>query len=341
MLQEMIHEPRIILLDDRPPVDERIRLWMGDSRGRWGGRHPRRRDHELPRRDLHQLLQLLPGASGGLTLVERFTRVDADTIEHHYTVNDPDSYTRPWTASVPCAASPARCTSTPATRATTAWRTCCAGRACRSGTRGAVGGSNPGSTGSTGRNDPEGTRAAGGDRDDDAAVAEQLHHRRSRSCTRQGAGGGDNALPPSRRMSGVRGQGSADFHSLKVSVSVDGHVLAPDCASSTFRQGRSNARHSGSATAPAARLPWSRINRSWGWGVSDRHSAGGPAVGAPEGTWRRRRAFLAAGHSRSAGGVTRRAARSTAAVDRSLRASAGATGTRRRRGSRPAAAPPS
>ena len=34
-------------------------------------------------------------------MVERFTRVDADTIEHHYTVNDPDTYTRPWTASIP------------------------------------------------------------------------------------------------------------------------------------------------------------------------------------------------------------------------------------------------
>jgi hypothetical protein len=101
MLQEMIHEPRIIPLDGRPPVDERIRLWMGDSRGRWEGdtlvvETTRYRD------DIYQnSFNCCPGASAGLTLIERFRRVDVGTIEHQYTVIDPDTYTSPWTASIP------------------------------------------------------------------------------------------------------------------------------------------------------------------------------------------------------------------------------------------------
>ena len=101
ILQEMIHEPRIIPLDDRPVVADGIRLWMGDSRGRWEGdtlvvETTRYRD------DIYQnSFNCCPGVGGALTMVERFTRVDADTIEHTYTVVDPDTYARPWTASIP------------------------------------------------------------------------------------------------------------------------------------------------------------------------------------------------------------------------------------------------
>ena len=101
MLQEMIHEPRIIPLAGGPPVDDRIRLWMGDSRGRWEGDTLVVETTNFRDEIYTNSFNCCPGASGGLTLVERFTRVDADTIEHHYTVNDPDTYTRPWTASVP------------------------------------------------------------------------------------------------------------------------------------------------------------------------------------------------------------------------------------------------
>ena len=101
MLQEMIHEPRIIPLDGRPSADARIRLWMGDSRGRWDGDTLVVETTNF-RDDIYtNSFNCCPGASGGLALVERFTRVDADTIEHRYTVNDPDTYTRPWTASIP------------------------------------------------------------------------------------------------------------------------------------------------------------------------------------------------------------------------------------------------
>ncbi len=99
--QEMINEARIIPLDERPHVDDRIRLWMGDARGHWDGdtlvvETRRFRD------DIYQNgFNCCPGASGALTTTERFSRVDGDTIEHRYTVDDPESYTRTWTASIP------------------------------------------------------------------------------------------------------------------------------------------------------------------------------------------------------------------------------------------------
>ncbi len=101
MLQEMIHEARIIPVGDGAMVDERIRLFMGDSRGRWEG------DtlvvETLNFRDdiFENSFNCCPGASGALRLVERFTRVDVDTIEHSYTVDDPETYARPWTATIP------------------------------------------------------------------------------------------------------------------------------------------------------------------------------------------------------------------------------------------------
>ena len=101
MLQEMIHEPRIIPLDDRPPLDDRIRLWMGASRGRWEG-DTLVVETTNYRDDIYQnSFNCCPGAAGGLVMVERFTRVAHDAIEHEYTVTDPATYTRSWTASIP------------------------------------------------------------------------------------------------------------------------------------------------------------------------------------------------------------------------------------------------
>ena len=51
---EMIHEARIIRLDGRPPVPSGIRLWNGDSRGRWEGKHPGRRSRQLQRQGRHR-----------------------------------------------------------------------------------------------------------------------------------------------------------------------------------------------------------------------------------------------------------------------------------------------
>ena len=101
LLQEMVHEARIIPLDNRQTVDERIRLWMGNSIGHWQGKTLVVTTTNF-RDDIYtNSFNCCPGASSSLTLTERFTRIDADTIDHQYTVTDPDTYTRPWTASIP------------------------------------------------------------------------------------------------------------------------------------------------------------------------------------------------------------------------------------------------
>ena len=95
ILQEMIHNVRIIPLDGAPHLPEQIRQWSGDSRGRWEGdtlvvetRNFTGRTH-------------FKGSSEALHVLERFTRVDADTILYEFTVEDPTSWTRPWSAEFP------------------------------------------------------------------------------------------------------------------------------------------------------------------------------------------------------------------------------------------------
>ena len=93
ILVENIHDARIIPLDGRPPLDERIRQWNGDSRGHWEGstlvvetgNFSDKTEHRFP-------------SSKNLRAVERFTRVDEDTIHNEFTIVDPDTYTKPWTA---------------------------------------------------------------------------------------------------------------------------------------------------------------------------------------------------------------------------------------------------
>ena len=92
---EMIHEVRIIPLDGRPHLDKNIRQWMGDSRGHWEG--------ETLVVDTTNFTDKtnFRGADENLHLVERFTRVDTNTIRYEFTVDDPTAFTRSWTAEVP------------------------------------------------------------------------------------------------------------------------------------------------------------------------------------------------------------------------------------------------
>ena len=101
ILQEMIHEVRVIPLDGRPHIDDRIRLWMGDSRGRWDGDTLVVETTNFTDRIMYNSFNCCTAAGKELTLVERFTRVDADTIDHRYTVDDPTVYTAPWTTAIP------------------------------------------------------------------------------------------------------------------------------------------------------------------------------------------------------------------------------------------------
>ena len=99
VLVEMIHDARIIPLDGRPHADRRISQWLGDSRGRWDGDTlVVETSNFIP---VSGRALTVFGANETTRLVERFTRVDENTIDYQYTVTDPTEYSRPWTASIP------------------------------------------------------------------------------------------------------------------------------------------------------------------------------------------------------------------------------------------------
>ena len=95
ILYEMMRETRIIPLDGGPHLADGVRLWHGDSRGRWEG------DTLVVETTNISPKAHFRGSAGGLRLVERFARVDADTIDHEVMIDDPATFTRSWTASVP------------------------------------------------------------------------------------------------------------------------------------------------------------------------------------------------------------------------------------------------
>lgn len=95
VLYEMIHEARIIPIDGRPHVDPRVRQWLGDSRGRWEGQTLVVQTANFTDRTSFR------GSTENMRLVERFTRLDADTIDYRFTVEDPATFTKPWTATLP------------------------------------------------------------------------------------------------------------------------------------------------------------------------------------------------------------------------------------------------
>ena len=93
ILNEMVHNARIIPLDGSP--HGRLPQYSGDSRGRWEG-------DTLVVETTHFLRETsLGGSSSETSVVERFRRVDADTVTYEFTVEDPAGFTRPWTAVMP------------------------------------------------------------------------------------------------------------------------------------------------------------------------------------------------------------------------------------------------
>jgi hypothetical protein len=90
---EMVHDTRIIPLDGRPPLDENIRLYMGDSRGRWEG-------NTLVVETANFTDKTAIGGtrhSEELKLTERFTRVDPEMIDYEIRIDDPLTWEKPWT----------------------------------------------------------------------------------------------------------------------------------------------------------------------------------------------------------------------------------------------------
>jgi hypothetical protein len=95
ILQEMMYEARIIPLDGRPHAPQHLRGYLGDARGRWEGDTLVIDTTNFSRQ--HEFF----GSNEGLHLVERLTRTDANTILYEFTVEDPATFTRPWSVAMP------------------------------------------------------------------------------------------------------------------------------------------------------------------------------------------------------------------------------------------------
>ena len=103
---EMIHEPRIIPIGNQPHLGSAIKQYMGDARGRWEG-------STLVVETTNFTDQMSIGFNGNglrhsdaMKLTERFTRVDANTIQWEVTIDDPKTYTRPFKMALPITARP-------------------------------------------------------------------------------------------------------------------------------------------------------------------------------------------------------------------------------------------
>ncbi len=111
MFYEMIHSARIIPLDGRPHLSAGVKLWDGDPRGHWEGN-----TLVVDTTNYNNKGWIATSAATGrikgitqseaLHVVERFTRVDADTINYEVTIDDPKVYTRPWKVAIPLGRDP-------------------------------------------------------------------------------------------------------------------------------------------------------------------------------------------------------------------------------------------
>ena len=95
ILVEMVHDVRVIRLNATTHPPAHVRTWMGDSIGRWEGE-----TLVVETTNFHPL-QAFRGASGALKVLERFRRVDADTILYTFTIDDPATWTAQWSGEVP------------------------------------------------------------------------------------------------------------------------------------------------------------------------------------------------------------------------------------------------
>ena len=95
LTHEMIHETRIIPVDGRPHISPGIRQYLGDARGHWDG------DTLVVEVTNFSDKTDFRGSRETLRLVERFTRTGADRISYALTIDDPSTFTRPWTIGVP------------------------------------------------------------------------------------------------------------------------------------------------------------------------------------------------------------------------------------------------
>jgi hypothetical protein len=97
IMAEMVHDVRVIRLGEPKPLPAGVKLWFGDSWGRWEGSTLVVETTNLNPR--HPFRSVVP--TERTKVVERFTRVDEETILYDFTIDDPDNYTEPWGGEIP------------------------------------------------------------------------------------------------------------------------------------------------------------------------------------------------------------------------------------------------
>jgi len=95
VMQEIIHNARVIPTDGRPRLGEAIRHYRGESRGHWEG------DTLVVETTNFTDATQFRGSSSTLKVTERFIMIDRDTIQYRFTVEDPATWARPWSAEIP------------------------------------------------------------------------------------------------------------------------------------------------------------------------------------------------------------------------------------------------
>ena len=103
ILNEMVHDSRIVPLDGRAQLPDDLRQWLGSSRGRWEGDTfvVETTNFTANTASFSPSTRLAIGSGETLHLIERFSRIDEDTLLYEFTVDDPVTFTRPFTATVP------------------------------------------------------------------------------------------------------------------------------------------------------------------------------------------------------------------------------------------------
>jgi hypothetical protein len=95
ILIEMIHDVRIVPTDGRAHAPANMRFWMGDPVGHWEG------DTLVVETTNFSPETSYMGSGPEMKLIERFRRVNDEVLMYEFTVDDPASFTRPWTAQIP------------------------------------------------------------------------------------------------------------------------------------------------------------------------------------------------------------------------------------------------
>jgi hypothetical protein len=95
VVTEMIHDARVIPLDGGPHLPSTVHQWLGDSRGRWEG------DTLVVDTTNYKARAFRNISSEKLHVIERFTRTGAETLKYEITVDDPDTWTKPWSLMIP------------------------------------------------------------------------------------------------------------------------------------------------------------------------------------------------------------------------------------------------